>query len=281
MTDATGSARRAWRTNAPALASIAFHVALLVLVLRVVAGHIAPHEPRRVELTSVTMIEPAVQPAPGNPEGAGTSPGAGNGGAPGEMAFSPKNTGTPTARSARPPSQTRAPTVGDREADVRVSYDAPRGDKPGDDGHGDGGGQGAGLLGDGDGAGYGERGTGYGVAGLRMPDPPSALPSLARPPVPKHDYTNGGVAPRPGTVEMMLTIDPQGVVRNVVILRGADGILDLRAKKAARRFEFYPALDRDGAAIWSLHRWEFIFTQETEWIRLPANRFPTPSSRPR
>ena len=278
MADATGRARRAWRANAPALASIAFHGALLVLVLRVVAGHVAPHETSRVELTSVTMIEPAVQPAPGNPEGAGSTPGAGNGGAPGAMAFSPNNTGTPTARGARPRSQTRAPAVDDREADVLVSYETPRGDEPGDEGRGDGSGQGAGILGDGDGAGYGERGTGYGVAGLRMPDPPPELPSLARPPAPKHDYSRGDVAPRPGTVEMMLTIDPQGVVRNVVVLRGPDPVLDIRAKKAARRFEFYPALDRDGAPIWSLHRWEFIFSQEREWIRTPVQRFAPTSS---
>ena len=280
MVDATGAALRAWRANAPALASIAFHGALLVLLLRAVAGHVAPREAARIEVTAVTIIDPAAQPAPGNPEGAGNTSGAGNGGAPGAMAFSPSNTGTPAARGARPRSQTRAPAADDREADVLVSYEAPRGEEPGDQGHGDGSGVGAGLLGDGDGAGYGKRGTGYGVAGLRMPEPPPALPSLARPPAPRHDYTHGGVSPRPGTVEMMLTIDPQGVVRNVVVLRGADRILDLRAKQAARLFEFYPALDRDGAPIWSLHRWEFIFTQEQEWIRTPVRRFP-PTPLPR
>ena len=74
--DGNGPAWRTWRTKTPALASIAFHGALLVLVLRVVAGHVAPREPSRIELTPVTVIEPAVQPAPGNPEGAGRVAGA-------------------------------------------------------------------------------------------------------------------------------------------------------------------------------------------------------------
>jgi TonB family protein len=271
-----GAARRIWGARAPALVSIAFHGALLLLVLRVVTTHVVPREPPRVELTAVTVIEPATQPAPGNTEGASDSPGAGAGGAPGAMAFSPHNTGTPTARAARSRSQTRAPAAADPRADILVSYDAPRGDDPGDEGHGDGSGQGAGLAGDGAGAGYGERGTGYGMGGLRMPDPPPALPSLARPPVPKHDYSRGGRWVKAGTVLLMLTIDPHGVVRNVQILRGADYDLDVHARETARRFEFYPALDRDGGPIWSLHRWEFVVSQEHEWSRWPDARFPPP-----
>lgn len=245
--------------------SIAFHGALLLVVVQVIADRVVPERPRRIELTPVAIVEPAVQPAPGSSGGASTAPGAGAGGAPGEIAFSPHNTGVPSGRAARARSQTRAPSTTDAAADVLVSYDEPRGEDPGDEGHGDGHGRGAGLLGDGEAAGYGERGTGYGVGGLRMPDPPPALPSLARPPIPKRDYSKWRTGPRAGTVLLMLTIDPQGVVRNVVILRGADHDLDRRAKDTARHFEFHPALDRDGAPIWGLHRWEFVVAQAPQW----------------
>jgi len=275
--EATGAARRAWRARTSALVSIVFHGVLLALALRVVAGRVAPGPARSVELTAVTVIEPAVHPAPGGTGGPDTSPGAGTGGAPGAMAFSPHDTGVPTGRAARARSQTRAPAAATREADVLISYDTPRGDEAGDEGRGDGSGRGDGLLGDGEGAGYGDRGTGYGVAGLQMPEPPPALPSLARSPIPKHDYTQGRGASHAGTVLLVLTIDPQGVVRNVRILRGADYELDKLARETARRFEFYPALDRSGAPVWGLHRWEFVITQETQWSRWPDHRFSAPS----
>jgi TonB family protein len=119
-------------------------------------------------------------------------------------------------------------------------------------GSGSGSGSGAGV-----GGGSGSGGGGGGARGGTV-----LRPSRARPARPKRDYRAWAFrAPdvyRGQTVLVELWIDATGRVVTSRVISGVSDDIDEHAIRAAREFEFYPALDRDGTPIGALYRWEFV-----------------------
>jgi hypothetical protein len=235
------------------IVSLVVHGGALALVFAFAGGRVGT-SPARVETTPIEIVEPPqVPPAPAG-QGASKRGQAVANASPGALGRH--------GRDAAPRSMSRAPAVADPRADLVVNYDAPTGPDPGNPAGTVGPGPGAGLLGDGTG-GHGSLGSDNDIAALRIPEPPPAEPvrSLARPPRAKHPYRQwelfGERDFRPTFVLLELTIDPQGVVRDIRVLEADDAIVGKRASNLARNFEFYPALDAAGQPTWGLHRWEF------------------------
>jgi TonB family protein len=165
------------------------------------------------------------------------------------------NAGTLGRRSPEAPkrSQTRAPAAADPRADLVMRYDKPQAAH--DSGNGAVPGGIAGLT--------GARSGDAGIGGLDVPPADSLGEGRARPPRPKLPYDHWEyLAPEQFTgmtVLVELTIDPQGRVDDVRVLKGLDPIeVDRRAVAYARSFEFYPKLDDDGQPQWSRYHWEFL-----------------------
>lgn len=137
-------------------------------------------------------------------------------------------------------------------SDLSVHYEAPSSPDPGSEtSHGEG--LGLGTAG----AGTGE----IGVGGLNVPPAPSPAHSLRRHPRPKLPYEKWSFAAPPqfngSHVLLDLMIDPRGSVQKISVIRSVDPEIDRRARDTARRFEFHPALDDDGAPVWGQVRWDF------------------------
>jgi TonB family protein len=223
-----------------------------LIVIAVLAGHRVVVL-REVEVTAIEVVEPPppapAPPPPSAPAGApARSPMGGTAGTLGRR-----------GRDAPQRSLSKAPVAEDPFADVIVSYEAPTGPESGGETDAAGAGRGTGLLGDGTGNGTG------GVFGLGSV-PPAPRPSMARPPRAKRDYRTWNFRAQRrfagATVHVELTIDPQGRVQDVRVLRGVDEQIDKHATGLARRFEFHPALDAAGDPTWGLHRWEFVLQAE-------------------
>jgi len=230
--------------------SLALHGGMIALLLVIAGAHTVPP---LLELTPIEVFDPPPAPPepPPGPSGPGKQPGAGN----------TAKTGTFGRRGhdAPPHSHSRAPVVHDPLADLNVSYDVPTGPDPGTlhGTTGDGAGTGLTGIGTGDGKGFGRFGDGEGT--LSIP-----LPSLARPPRPKHDYREsiirGSHSFGGQTLRLILAIDARGVVRHARVAHGLDPDLDQRAIEVARSFEFYPALDRAGEPTSGTFPWSFVIS---------------------
>jgi hypothetical protein len=92
--------------------------------------------------------------------------------------------------------------------------------------------------------------------------------SLARPPRPKHDYTNlrivGASRFSGETINVLLTIDSHGQVRAVQLLHGVDRALDRKTIALVHSFEYEPALDDAGAAIPGTARWNILIVDDED-----------------
>lgn len=247
----TASASR--RSAFAGMVSVAIHGGLLLAAVLLLHHRIASPSPT-IELTSVQVVSaPEPPPPPPPPPGTGSQVRGATNTSPGTLGR--------RGRDAPPRSPSRAPVAPDPFAEVVVSYDTPTGPDPGNEAGTVGSGIGAGFHGDGTGS-----GDGGGLFGMGVPAPPPPRPSLARPPRPRHDYGQWNFrADRRfagAKVDVELTIDPRGRVRNVRLLRGVEESIDERAIGLAQRFEFYPALDDAGVPIAGLHRWEFVLLGE-------------------
>jgi hypothetical protein len=241
------------------IASLGLHGGIVAVVL-LCAHHVAPRD--AVETTLIELVEPA--PPQESPAGRGASGGT-----------EPVKNATPGTLGRRghdaPRSATRTPAP-DPLADLVVSYDRPTGPDPGNEAGVTGQGLGSGLLGDGPG-GRGGLGNGNDIAALNVPAPPPPTPerSLARPPRAKHPYNQweffGDRHFISSHVMLELTIDPQGVVRDIRVVESDNSIIAKRASNVARHFVFYPALNDVGEPTWGLHRWEFSLRPTTLFPR--------------
>jgi TonB family protein len=208
--------------------------------------HRAEPAPTAPSLTDIEVVEPAAAPAP--PSAAGQRHGAAD-----------TNAGTHGRRGHDAPlrSQNRAPAVADPYADLAMSYETPGPDPGSTTTDSTGGAHGGGLFGDGTGSGLGA-GDGLGAGnGL----PPAPVPSLARPPRPKHEYRDwdyrAPIEYAGRSILIELSLDPRGSVRGARILQGVEDKLDKAAVATASRYEFYPALNSVGSPIAAVYRWEF------------------------
>ena len=151
-------------------------------------------------------------------------------------------------------SQTRAASAPRAFAELAVHYDAPSDEAPGRDAERTGTSVGQALAGDGS--------ARFGTGGLAVPPAPRVGRSLARAPKPRGDYRSWEFTAPPqfagSIVKVELTIDPQGVVREVRIRRSVEADIDQRAIATAKRFAFEPARNDDGEPAWSKFRWEFV-----------------------
>jgi len=128
----------------------------------------------------------------------------------------------------------------------------------------------ANTAGDGDAAGqHIGQGTGIGklhdaLAPLAVPPPPG---SLARKPLPRHDYHRlqlHSVRQFAGrSIKVLLIVDERGRVRDVRLLQGVNADLDARTIALTRNFEFDPALDETGAPVPGTSRWEIAIVDDS------------------
>jgi hypothetical protein len=233
--------------------SLALHGGLVVLAVVIVGARGV--RPPVIELVPLDGGEPPPPPPPPppGPSGPGKQAGAGNS----------AKTGTLGRRGhdAPPHAHSRAPAIADPLADLTVSYDQPSGPVPGNLAGTTGVGAGAGLTGIGTGAGDGFGRFGDGPGTLSIP-----LPSLARPPRPRHSYRDavmrGSHKFGGATVRVVLIIDRRGAVRQVRLVHGVDQRVDQRAIDLARTFEFEPALDADGQPTYGGFPWAFVINTE-------------------
>jgi TonB family protein len=224
---------------------------LALLVIFVVAGRHIAATPRLVELLPIEITEAPPPPPPSPPPG------------PGGQQRGTTNTSDGTlgrhGHDAPPPSKSRAPVKADPFADAVMSYETSTGPDPGNEAGTTGLGFGAGLAGAGNGGGDGF--TQFGLGDV-PPAPPPPAASRARPPRPKYTYDNWDFRAQGrfagAIVQVELTVDPSGNVRDVSVLRSVDNDFDHHAIDLARQFKFYPALDEDGRPTWGRHRWEFV-----------------------
>lgn len=227
------------RSAASGALSLALHGGLVVLALTLASRVTTKPVPR-----ATVPIEIVAAPAPA-PAGAGKL----------VPAIPSGNAGTLGRRSPEAPkrSQTRAPAAVDPRADLVMHYDNSQAAH--DRGNGSATGGIAALN--------GARSGDVGIGGLDVPPADSLGEGRARPPRPKLPYDHWEyLAPEQYTgmtVLVELTIDPQGRVDDVRVLKGLDPIeIDRRAIAYARSFEFYPKLDDDGQPQWSRYHWEFL-----------------------
>jgi TonB family protein len=104
-----------------------------------------------------------------------------------------------------------------------------------------------------------------GIANIYIPQP---AVSRARPPRPKHDYSNlriPGASKFAGDiVKVELTIDVHGNVRRVQLLQGVNRELDRKTVALVRTFEYQPALDDDGVATEGTSRWDVQIVRDDD-----------------
>jgi TonB family protein len=104
-----------------------------------------------------------------------------------------------------------------------------------------------------------------GIANIYIPQP---AVSRARPPRPKHDYSNlriPGASKFAGDiVKVELTIDVHGNVRRVQLLQGVNRVLDRKTVALVRTFEYQPALDDDGVATEGTSRWDVQIVRDDD-----------------
>jgi TonB family protein len=225
------------RSAASGALSLALHSGLVVLAITLasrVTTRPVRHPPIPIEIVAAPAPGGAGKLVPSVPSG---------------------NAGTLGRRSPEAPkrSQTRAPATADPRADLIMHYDTPK--TAHDRGNGSTTGGIAALK--------GARSGDVGIGGLDVPPSDSLGEARARPPRPKRPYDHWEyLAPEQYTgmtVLVELTIDPQGRVDDVRVLKGLDPIeIDRRAIAYARTFEFYPKLDDDGQPQWSRYHWEFL-----------------------
>jgi len=235
--------------------SVVIHAAVLLLVFAIARDHAVdrPAQPAVAELISIDVVGPQAPrlPPPSSPR-------------PGTLVRSNTNASV-GVRGRRGHDASRSPRAPDPAGDLVVSYEVGDGPDLGSKDGTEGPSLGTGLLGIGQGGGDdGPYGNGLG-AELKIPPapppPPPPAPSRARPPRPAGDYSRwhesdgGQFAGEVVVVE--LTIDPEGSVHDVRLLRSVDRDIDKHAIGLARMFEFYPALADDGKPTWSRYRWEF------------------------
>ncbi|HEX4417280.1 MAG TPA: hypothetical protein VH165_05235 [Kofleriaceae bacterium] len=166
-----------------------------------------------------------------------------------------------------PRSLSRSPK--DPYADLAVSYDdvsaeadvgssrTVAGEGLGDRASGTG--TGDGLAGTGGAGGGGGLWVATELARLPLPAPP---PSLARPPVPRYDYSDvivrGSRQYSGKRIRILLRIDAHGVVRGASMLESLEVHMDRRAVAIALGFEFEPAVDSAGEPIEGKFPWTFV-----------------------
>ena len=160
---------------------------------------------------------------------------------------------------AAPSSIVRAPRQADPFAELAITYDtpaSPEADGPGAP-DGEAGGSGIGGLGQGLGMGIGAGGDGNG--GFDLPDTPPV--SMARPPRPQYDYSEGwisGARHYPGKELLIdLRVNKYGRVHGAHVVEGIEPHLDRRAIALALHFAFDPALDKNGEPVEGTYRWRF------------------------
>jgi protein TonB len=226
--------------------SLVLHGAALWLVVTTVDVR-RPVEPPRTTLTPIEIVAP--EPPPPPPKAASRAPAGAASGTRGRYGHD----GAP--RSQVPPQRL------DLHRDLAVSYDVPSGPDPGNVAGTTGSTWGAGLSGNGIGAGRGLGGSGDGVGALPIPPAPPPLPSLARPPrVTSATYEWNITNDRSylgSYILLELTIDRDGKVRDVRVVKGVERLITERAIDLARTFTFEPALDSFGHPTTGLHRWVF------------------------
>lgn len=240
-------AARRWATRA---ISLGLHAGAIVLAVEVIPHRPPPKPQPIVELIPIAIAMPP-EPVTPPPSGAGAlipDKPAGDAGTRGRRGHdAPKR------------AQARIQPVADAFQGLSVHYDAPAGPHPGTAEGQVEGGLGLGVAG----AGAGE----IGVGGLNVPPAPSSGRSLARRPKSKFPYDHMAFIAPPqfigSHILLELTIDPHGNVRKVRVIRSVDPNVDQRAATAASNFEFHPALDDDGQAIWSQLRWTFEITSQS------------------
>jgi len=232
------------RSTLAGSASVALHVGLVALAVGL-AGARVIDAPRQIALTMVEVIAPAPRPPAPEPP-------------PPEAVVAAPSPEVPAVRPSRAVPAPRRAATATEALDLRVSYDDPSNfvarptDAPDDD-HGATGGidGGRGIGAD------SRRQLQDSLAGVQIPAPP--VVSLARPPRPLHNYHQlrlHSVRRFAGmTVKLMLRIDARGRVSGVDLVEGVDWQLDRRVIELARRFEFEPALDPEGAPVSGTSKW--------------------------
>jgi TonB family protein len=231
------------RSTLAGSASLALHGGVVLLGVALVGAHVAP-APRPLALTSIEVVSP-LPPSPVATPAPAPAPAA--------RAIAP----SPVARAIARPARAAPPrTASAVEAlDLRVRYDDPnnfassRADAERE------------PSGIDEGRGIGaesRRQLEDSVGHLQIPVPPPV--SFARAPRPKHNYHQlrlHSVRRFAGmTVRLVLTIDARGRVSDVELVQGVDGQLDRRVVELARRFEFEPGVDQDGAPTAGTSRWD-------------------------
>lgn len=244
MADPDTARLRSRRSTLAGSTSLALHAGLVALAL-LFAGARVVDVPRQIALTMVEVVAPAPRPAEPEPPVAAVA-----------VAPSPV---VPAARPSRAVPAPRRAATATEALDLQVSYDDPSNfagrptDAPDDD-HGA-----AGGIDGGHGIGAdSRRQLQDSLAGVVIPVPPAV--SLARPPRPRHNYHQlrlHSVRRFAGmTVKLRLSIDAHGRVSDVELVEGVDGQLDRRIVDLARRFEFEPALDAEGAPVPGMSKWD-------------------------
>lgn len=239
--DAPGLLSR--RSTLAGSTSLALHGGLLALAV-VFAGARVVDAPRRIALTTIEVVSPAPRPPAPEP-----TPVA---------AVAAPSPVVPAARPSRAVPAPRRAAAAIEALDLQVSYDDPSNfarrptDAPDDD-HGAAGGidGGRGIGAD------SRRQLQDSLASVVIPVPPAV--SLARPARALHDYHQlrlQSVRRFAGmTIKLLLTIDARGRVSDVRLVDGVDWQVDRRVIELARRFEFDPALDPEGAPVSGTSKW--------------------------
>jgi TonB family protein len=249
------ASRRPSSVSPGSILSVVIHAGVLLLVFVIARDHAIdrPAPPPVAELISIDVVDPQAPrlPPPPSPR-------------PGTLVRSNTNASV-GVRGRRGHDAQRSPRAPDPTGDLVVSYELGGGTDPGSKDGTEGPRLGTGLLGIGLGGGDdGPLGNGLG-AELKIPPapppPPPPVPSRARPPRPAGDYSrwheSDGGQFAGEVVVLELTIDPEGSVHDVRLVRAVDPDIDKHAISLARTFEFYPALADDGVPTWSRYRWEF------------------------
>jgi hypothetical protein len=218
-------------------ASLGLHGAIALVAMSLIGKRVAS-PPAPANLIALVEVVDAV-PGPPTAPPKGTSPVA-----------PPTFTVKKVSRAARPQiqrAQPSPPASPDSVADLKIGYDDPSnfaakgtrrvesaGDAPRR-------GIGAGILNQ----------SGGSVATMNIPQP--QVVSRARPPRPKFDYSKlqiPGASKFAGRmIKVVLTVGPDGRVREAQLLQGVDRELDRRTMTLTANFEFEPALDDDGVAV--------------------------------